>query len=65
MRLLVATYDVLINGGLFRFDRIGSIIRSWGHELAFVSLADRRLSIVPPISPCCRWSRRPPSAGML
>jgi glycosyltransferase involved in cell wall biosynthesis len=43
MRLLVACHDIVINGGLVRFDRVAAAIGPWGHELAFVCAADRPL----------------------
>ncbi|MCC2675403.1 MAG: hypothetical protein K0R58_2350 [Ramlibacter sp.] len=41
-RILIACDRVVAAGGLFRFDRAGRVLQEWGHEVAFVSLSDRR-----------------------
>ncbi len=37
-RILVACHELLFTGGLLRFERLGRILNSWGHEIAFVTL---------------------------
>lgn len=39
MRLLVACHELVLSGGLLRFERLGQALRSMGHELAFLTLA--------------------------
>lgn len=39
-RLLVACHDIVLTGGLLRFDRVAAVLRRWGHQLSFVTLAD-------------------------
>lgn len=39
-RILVACHNLVLTGGLLRFERVGSILRDWGHEVAFVVLAE-------------------------
>jgi glycosyltransferase involved in cell wall biosynthesis len=39
-RFLVACHNIVLSGGLLRFDRVGRVLRHWGHEIAFVVLAD-------------------------
>ncbi|MGQ7794590.1 glycosyltransferase [Faunimonas sp. B44] len=39
-RILVACHEVVISGGLLRFDRVGRVIRQFGHKLAFATFAD-------------------------
>lgn len=38
-RVLVVCHDVSPAGGLIRFDRVGRVLRRWGHHLSFVTLA--------------------------
>lgn len=38
-RILVVCRDLLPAGGLIRFDRVGQVLKGWGHTLSFVSLA--------------------------
>lgn len=38
MRLLVACHELVLSGGLLRFERLGQALRSMGHELAFLTL---------------------------
>lgn len=40
-RLLVVCGALVLSGGLLRFERVGRVLRAWGHEVAFVSLADQ------------------------
>ena len=37
-RILVACQSLVLNGGLLRFERVGKVLRDWGHDLAFVTL---------------------------
>ncbi len=39
-RILVACHDMVMSGGLLRFERVGKVLRRDGHELAFVRFAD-------------------------
>ncbi|WP_169980196.1 class I SAM-dependent methyltransferase [Tautonia rosea] len=39
-RLLIACHELIATGGLLRFDRVGRVLRDWGHEVAFVGLAE-------------------------
>jgi glycosyltransferase involved in cell wall biosynthesis len=38
-RLLIICHDFPLAGGLLRFERAGAVLRSWGHEAAFLPLA--------------------------
>jgi glycosyltransferase involved in cell wall biosynthesis len=38
-KILVACHDVVLSGGLLRFDRVAAVLRGWGHELSFVAFA--------------------------
>ncbi|XSG83930.1 MAG: class I SAM-dependent methyltransferase, partial [Methylohalobius sp. ZOD2] len=38
-RILVACHHVVPTGGIFRFERLGKVLKSWGHEVVFVALA--------------------------
>jgi glycosyltransferase involved in cell wall biosynthesis len=53
-RFLVACHSVAIRGGLLRFDRLATVLRRWGHEMAITVLADspeaQRLSAMPVLS---------------
>ena len=40
LRLLVACENIVRSGGLLRFDRVARTIAPWGHELAFLPLAE-------------------------
>jgi hypothetical protein len=50
-RILVACHEIVVSGGLLRFDRVAAVLRSWGHKLSFVTLAkipyQRRPTEVP------------------
>lgn len=37
-RILIACDEVVVAGGLYRFERFGRVIRQFGHELAFAAL---------------------------
>ena len=37
-RILVACHNLVLCGGLLRFERLGTVLRSWGHEIAFLVL---------------------------
>jgi glycosyltransferase involved in cell wall biosynthesis len=37
-RILVACDELVVAGGLYRFERFGRVIRQFGHQLAFVAL---------------------------
>jgi len=39
-RILVACHEIVLTGGLLRFDRVAAVLRGWGHDLSFVTLAD-------------------------
>src|SRR5208282_3544546 len=39
-RILVACHDIILSGGLLQFDRVAAVLRGWGHDLSFVTLAD-------------------------
>lgn len=39
-RILVPCRSLVLNGGLLRFERVGKVLRDWGHELAFVALEE-------------------------
>ena len=39
-RILVACHEIVLSGGLLRFDRVAAVLLRWGHELSFVTLAD-------------------------
>lgn len=39
-RILVVCHEIVLSGGLLRFDRVGRVIRQFGHRLAFVTFAD-------------------------
>ncbi|SHF57832.1 Methyltransferase domain-containing protein [Desulfacinum infernum DSM 9756] len=41
-RLLVVCSGFTLNGGLLRFERVGTVLRNWGHEVAYVDLAGTR-----------------------
>ena len=45
-RLLVACDDYVVVGGLLRFDRVGKVLCTWGHEMAFVVLVENPSSKV-------------------
>jgi len=47
-RLLVITAGFPLRGGLLRFERVGRILRDWGHEVAWVDLAHKEESM-------CTW----------
>lgn len=38
-KILVACHDVVLSGGLLRFDRVAAVLRAWGHELSFATFA--------------------------
>jgi len=38
--LLIACHDLVLTGGLLRFERMGTILRNWGHEVALVAMGD-------------------------
>ncbi len=40
-RLLVLCHDIVLSGGLLRFQRLGNVLTRWGHELAFVCLSEQ------------------------
>jgi 2-polyprenyl-3-methyl-5-hydroxy-6-metoxy-1,4-benzoquinol methylase len=40
-RILVACHDLVLAGGLFRFERFGRIARARGHELVFLQFAEK------------------------
>ena len=44
-RLLVACDSLVLSGGLLRFERVGSILRSWGHKFAFVCFSEKKPDI--------------------
>jgi glycosyltransferase involved in cell wall biosynthesis len=50
-RLLVACHDIVMSGGLLRFERLAATLRRDGHELAFVRLADSSAPEWQPQSP--------------
>ena len=35
MRLLIACHSMIASGGLLRFERVGAVLQSMGHELVF------------------------------
>ncbi|SFM74862.1 class I SAM-dependent methyltransferase [Thermodesulforhabdus norvegica] len=37
-RILVVVAGFTLNGGLLRFERVGRVLRKWGHEIVFVDL---------------------------
>jgi glycosyltransferase involved in cell wall biosynthesis len=37
-RILVACHEMMVAGGLYRFERFGRVIERFGHQLAFVAL---------------------------
>jgi hypothetical protein len=39
-RILVACNNLVLSGGLLRFERLGTVLRRWGHEVAFLTLAE-------------------------
>lgn len=39
-RILVACHSLILTGGLLRFERTGSVLCDWGHEVAWVTLAE-------------------------
>lgn len=39
-RILVACHHVVPTGGILRFERLGRVLQSWGHEVAFATLID-------------------------
>lgn len=41
MRLLVPCAALYLVGGLLRFERVGQVLRRWGHELTFATLTGR------------------------
>lgn len=38
--ILVACHEVVLTGGLLRFDNIAAVLHRWGHSLSFVTLAE-------------------------
>lgn len=42
MRLLVACHDIVLAGGLLRFERVARELCAWGHELNYVALTSNR-----------------------
>jgi hypothetical protein len=38
-RILVGCHEIVLSGGLLRFERVGAALRDWGHELCFAALA--------------------------
>jgi glycosyltransferase involved in cell wall biosynthesis len=43
-RILVACHDLVLAGGLFRFERFGRIAQARGHQLAFLQFAEQNPS---------------------
>ncbi|WP_186400803.1 hypothetical protein [Stappia sp. P2PMeth1] len=41
MKIAVACSDLVMAGGLIRFERVGQCIAAWGHELAFVCFSGK------------------------
>jgi glycosyltransferase involved in cell wall biosynthesis/predicted O-methyltransferase YrrM len=39
-RMLVACHELLLSGGLLRFERFGKVARSRGHEMAYLAFAE-------------------------
>ena len=39
LRVLVPCHNIVLSGGLLRFDRVGKVLRDWGHEVVFVPMA--------------------------
>ncbi len=40
-RILVACHDIVLTGGLQRFDKVGRVLQDWGHEVAVVAFDQR------------------------
>lgn len=38
-RILIACHELVLSGGILRFERVGAVLRRWGHEVAFMPLA--------------------------
>jgi len=38
-RLLVACHDIVLTGGLLRFDKVGTVLHAWGHEISYLVLS--------------------------
>jgi glycosyltransferase involved in cell wall biosynthesis len=43
-RILIACHELVLAGGIFRFERFGRIARARGHELAFLRFAEQSAS---------------------
>lgn len=50
-RILVACHDLAPSGGLLRFERLGKVLRHWGHDIAFLTLADGESQHMPSALP--------------
>jgi len=44
-RLLVACDQLILSGGLLRFERVGNILRRWGHKVAFMVMNNTKPEI--------------------
>ena len=42
VRILIACDSLLLSGGMLRFERVGTILKNWGHEVYTVSLSGDR-----------------------
>lgn len=57
MRVAVVCEDLVMSGGLLRFERFGRVARSLGHELVFVISQDDPQRDWTPTGPTLTWSQ--------